>query len=585
MTIQQISIKIIATIIFQLFIVRFNYCQTPNLQLQEIATGFYHPTDIETAGDSRIFVSQMNGKIMIFENGSVNLVPFLDISSKIKGQEFQGIFGFVFHPNYAENGYLYVHYLIPDNEFSRYSRFTRNPNFPNVADSNSEQIIYEVPYPINGHRSGDMNFGPDGFLYITTGDGAPGARGSIGDVDGNAQNLQSVFGKILRINVNNGLPFTIPADNPFQTINDNIPDEIWASGLRNPWRWSFDKQTGDIWLGDNGQDGWEEIDFLPNGFAGEKNFGWRCFEGAHNYVSTNCGAQSNYIMPIVEYAGYDNNNQVGGSALGGYVYRGSQFSNMKGWYIYADYAQGKFWTLKMNGNQIEQNVLQNITISNPVTFGQDNLGEIYVANFFEGKLFKIVDSSIPLPLNLISFNAKQLIYNTIDLKWATTNESNIETFEIQKRIDTKSFESLGKVQSNSSIGKEVNFYNFSYNQLNINELYKILYFRLKITETNSNSYYSKIIGLNIERQFAKIGEFNPNPSENGIVNIEINSWKSTKVNFKFYSTKGKLIHTENKKMNNGPNQFELEVSKFEPSIYLVEIDIDGEKTYKKILIK
>lgn len=368
-----------------------NFGQSPpQLKLTELATGLYRPTDIAAAGDNRIFISQMDGKIMIYENGVVSPTPFLDISAKIKSSEWSGIFGFTFHPNFAQNGYLYVHYLTPGNDYSVYSRFTRNANNPNLADSNSEVIIYTAPYPANGHRSGHIAFGPDGYLYIMTGDGASGAvRGAIGDPNGNSQNLKSVFGKIIRIDVNNGFPYSIPPSNPYLSPNDGIPDEIWARGLRNPWRWSFDRQTGDLWIGDNGEDGYEEVDFLPNTYGAGANFGWRCYEATHPYVGTGCGAISTFTMPIIEYPGYDHNNQVGASVLGGFVYRGNQFESLKGWYVYGDWTLGKFWTLKKQANGSYQNVLQNITLQNAVSFGEDAQGELYTATFFDGKFYKI----------------------------------------------------------------------------------------------------------------------------------------------------------------------------------------------------
>jgi glucose/arabinose dehydrogenase len=382
--------------LFSLFFLLISFiskAQNPQLKLTEIASGLFRPTNIASVGDGRLFVSQLDGKIQIVQNGGILATPFLDISAKIRDNQWGGIFGFTFHPNYASNGYLYVHYVQKNTEVSVYARYTRSSNNPNIADPNSEQIVLIVPYPANGHRSGHLAFGQDGYLYITTGDGAPGARGSIGDPDGNSQNLQNLFGKILRIDVNSGLPYSIPPTNPYQTLGDNIPDEIWARGLRNPWHWSFDKQTGDMWMGDNGQDGWEEVDFAQKNHVGGLNYGWRCYEGSHAYVSTGCGLASEYIMPLHEYAGY-NTNGVGGSVLGGFVYRGTQFQSLQGWYVYGDYSTGKFWTLKRNINGTYQNILQNIILNNPVSFGEEPNGELYVATFYEGKIYKISTSII-----------------------------------------------------------------------------------------------------------------------------------------------------------------------------------------------
>lgn len=569
-------------------------CQVPTLQLTEIASGFYRPTDIESAGDSRLFISQMNGKIMIYENGQVNPVPFLDISNKIKGGEYQGIFGFCFHPNYVQNGYLYVHYLIPGNEYSRYSRFTRNSTYPNLADSNSEKVIYEVPYPNNGHRSGDFNFGTDGNLYISTGDGAPGARGSVGDLNGNAQNLKSVFGKILRINVDNAQPFSIPATNPYLAPNDDIPDEIWALGLRNPWRWNFDKLNGDIWIGDNGQDGWEEVDYLQANFTGSRNFGWRCFEGTHSYLPANCISLPSLVLPIIDYPGYDNNNQIGASVVGGYVYRGNQFPNLKGWYIYGDYTQGKFWTLKqetqsnagdLKSNLLINNVLQNITMENPVSFGQDAYGELYVTNFFGGKLYKISDTSLPLPLNLLTFTAKKTFENGVQLTWNTSNESNFSHFEIQKSTNSSIFKTLGIVQSSSTFSKETNNYNFDDNLLNISELNSILYYRLKIVEANGEFHFSNIIRLYLNLENKTSSKFYPNPIDNNTLYIDLNSKKSTIVNFKIYGSNAKLIQNKIEHLHSGFNKISLDFSLITSGIYIIKYEIDRQIIYEKIVVK
>ncbi len=362
--------------------------QTPLLKVSEIATGFFHPTDIATLPDGRLFVSQLDGKIQVVQNGVIAPVPFLDIAAKVKDTEWSGIFGFCFHPNYAQNGYVYVHYIPKNLDVSVYARFTRSASNATVLDPASEQVIITVPYPANGHRSGHLGFGKDGYLYITTGDGADGARGSVGDINGNAQNLHNLFGKILRIDVNHSSPYSIPVDNPYQTPNDNIPDEIWARGLRNPWHWSFDRQTGDLWIGDNGQDDWEEVNFTPINHQGGLNYGWRCYQGAHPYFSSECAANTPLQMPLLEYGGFSTNG-IGGSVLGGFVYRGASYPSLQGWYVYADYQTGKFWTLKRNTDGSYQNFSQSISLNNPVSFGEDSQGELYVITFYEGKLYQL----------------------------------------------------------------------------------------------------------------------------------------------------------------------------------------------------
>ncbi|WP_428667892.1 PQQ-dependent sugar dehydrogenase [Runella sp.] len=381
------------------------YSQAPTLSLELYQSGFNRPTDIRSAGDSRLFVSEIGGKIKIIQNNTLLSTPFLDISSKVYDKEWAGINSFAFHPDYAKNGRFYVLYVRKPDNVVQLSQFRKSDADSNQA-SPIETPLLTIPHILNvGHRGGAIHFGPDGYLYITTGDDADGGRGLIGDPLNNAQNLSKLFGKLLRIDVNShNNTYAIPPDNPYQTNNDSIPDEIWARGLRNPWRLSFDRATGDLWMGDNGQDGWEEIDFLANGTPGGANFGWRCYEGNHRYVQPVCEDSTTLIFPIHEYAGYDNNGGMGESVIGGVVYRGQKFPAMYGYYIYADYITGKFWTLRRNLNNDHQNLSQPITLNNPVSFGEDTFGELYVISITNGNLYKIKAQSCPSSLKLTAFD-------------------------------------------------------------------------------------------------------------------------------------------------------------------------------------
>ena len=227
------------------------------LVLESVATGFSQPVDIANAGDDRLFIVERAGRIRIIADGAVLPTPFLNISSQVNNSPNErGLLGLAFHPDYETNGYFYVNYTISNGD-TRVSRFSV-ANDPNTADPGSEMVILEVDQPEWNHNGGCLKFGPDGYLYIGVGDGG-GFNDNHGPI-GNGQNTQTLLGKMLRIDVDNGTPYSIPASNPF-VGNDNVLDEIWAIGLRNPWRFSFDSETGDLWIGDVGQNIWEEIDF------------------------------------------------------------------------------------------------------------------------------------------------------------------------------------------------------------------------------------------------------------------------------------------------------------------------------------
>jgi len=326
---------------------------------QLIASGLTRPVDIQPANDGsgRLFIIEKYGVIRIFENGQLLDSPFLDITGLVNssGNEM-GLLGLTFDPDYEQNGYFYVNYTGGGGN-TRISRFHASGNF---ADSSSENVLLVIDQPYPNHNGGALAFGPDGYLYAGLGDG-----GSAGDPNKNGQNTASLLGKILRIDVNNGDTYSIPSDNPFG-------NEVWAYGLRNPWRISFDRATGDLWIGDVGQNTWEEIDYLPVGSQGGANFGWSIMEGNHGYDGQ---AQPGLLLPAAEYS----HNEGGCSVTGGYVYRGSAMPEWSGVYFYGDYCSGKIWGLILSNGQWQSKVMfeAGVTIT---TFGQDESGEIYFAS-------------------------------------------------------------------------------------------------------------------------------------------------------------------------------------------------------------
>ncbi|MCB0736556.1 MAG: PQQ-dependent sugar dehydrogenase [Bacteroidetes bacterium] len=374
----------VCTIVFYL---TFQLANAQKLTLTEFATGLKNPIGIENCGDERLFILEQPGTISIInENGEKETTPFIDLTSKIKssGNE-QGLLGLAFHPRYKVNGYFFVNYTNTSGgtTVARY----QVSNDVNVADASSEKIVLSVTQPYSNHNGGHLAFGNDGCLYIGLGDG-----GSGGDPQNNAQNTNSMLGKMLRLDIDTEKPYQIPANNPF-VEDENVLDEIWSIGLRNPWRYSIDKLTGNWWIADVGQDKWEEIDFESAESNGANNYGWRCYEGSYEYNTNNCEAASTYTKPIFEYK---NENQTGCSVTGGFVYRGAKYKSLFGKYVFTDFCTGNIWTITQNGNVFKDSLLGKFTAFNYSTFGQDQYGELYLAERSNGKIMRIdVDECKP----------------------------------------------------------------------------------------------------------------------------------------------------------------------------------------------
>ncbi len=349
------------------------------------ASGFSQPVAISHDFEGNLYVAENKGSIKrINSNGSIEI--FLDITLKVNNA-YSGIHGFAFDSQFASNGFIYVKYVNDLTKNCYISRFSRDQFNPNYMDSNTELVLLQYPDWV-GHLGGNIEFGKDGFLYFTTGDGAPGGRGQVGDEFGFAQNLESVKGKLMRIDVSSG-QLSFPITNPHLSESDNIPNEIIANGLRNPWKFSFDKLTGDLWLADVGQDYHEEIDFIPFGTFENSNFGWSCYEGNRPILPNNCNNSSILVNPIHVYDGFNLNGGNSVSVTGGYVYRGSSYTSLQGWYIFADFATDDFWKLKKNSDGSTSVYNLGKLVDKPVSFGEDLYGEIFVASYSEGKIYKL----------------------------------------------------------------------------------------------------------------------------------------------------------------------------------------------------
>ena len=364
-----------------IILIVFHCRSISQIRLEPFADGFTRPVAISHGGDSRLFVVEQEGRIVVVDSsGHRNPEPFLDIVQKVTsiGNE-QGLLGLAFHPDYAQNGYFFVNYTDVDGN-TAVSRFSVSDSDAARADTGSEIRILQIEQPFQNHNGGDLKFGPDGYLYISSGDG-----GSGGDPGNRAQDSTVLLGKILRINVDGNDAYTIPEDNPF-IGDESAMDEIWALGLRNPWRISFDRQTGDLWIADVGQQEIEEINFQPAESTGGENYGWRCYEGSNPYNTEGCLESDLYVFPVHEYA-----HNPGGfcSVTGGFVYRGEQYPSLEGHYFFADLCRSRIWSLQDSpGNWIlsDYGHFQDNTFS---TFGEDVNGELFVAALSSGTIYRI----------------------------------------------------------------------------------------------------------------------------------------------------------------------------------------------------
>ena len=387
------------------------FAEEKNLSSVLIADGYKKPVFITSSPNNAklLYIVEQAGLIKIINDGKKLSRPFFDINKRVvnpnrPGDE-RGLLGFAFHPNHTNNGKFYINYMDNDGN-TIISEFSTNSELR--ADHKSERIILKLKQPYGNHNGGDIQFGPDGYLYISIGDG-----GKAGDPLNAGQDLSSLFGKIIRIDIEQK-PYGIPKSNPFFGQKDKR-EEIWAWGLRNVWRFSFDKQTGDKYLADVGQNKWEEVNFEPASSEGGLNYGWRIMEANHCYdPKENCPTEG-LIKPIIEYPNdanhpafafriieelsFSETDVEGCSVTGGYVYRGQKIKSMQGQYIFGDYCSGNIWTLKVvNGKAINfKNRTEEINIGGGEfttyisSFGQDSDGEIYIIDY-NGGIYKLIES-------------------------------------------------------------------------------------------------------------------------------------------------------------------------------------------------
>ena len=554
------------------------------LEFDRVGTlDFSSPVDLVAtgiSGDDRLFVVERAGVIRIIDNLSTAptelSTPFLNISSGVLCCGEKGLLGLAFDPNYATNGHFFVNYMVDGPRRTRISRFTVSAN-PNVATAGSEEILLEVNQPYDNHNAGDLAFGPDGYLYIPMGDG-----GDSGDPDENGQDMTSLLGKILRIDVST-LPYSIPSDNPFLTPGDNIPDEIWSSGWRNPWRLSFDRQTGDMYVADVGQNAWEELDIEPAGSAGGLNYGWDCREGLAGFNDNSptngnagCPAPSTFVDPVFTYP-HDDGTLGGYSVTGGFVYRGSDYPYLNGTYIMTDYVLGQnFWLVESDGAGGYTTTLEKVSSgpTNVSTFGEDNRGELYLARL-SGEIFQVT-TSLVLPVEFGDFTARRNDAR-VDLHWQTFSEQNADRFEVQHSTDGRSWNTLGQVRATGN-SETIQDYHFTDEQ----PVYGKNYYRLLNVDLDGSRTHSAVRVVYFDRPLEVDLYPNPVATELSLTLPEVLRERAYSV--EIYSTTGALALRREYGKQQASTQV-LEVSQLPEGSYLLRVranEFSTDKIFMKL---
>lgn len=378
-----------------------------DLSLELVESGFTLPIFVTSPpGDPRLFVVEQGGLIKVIEDGHVLATPFVDIRDRLIERGEQGLLGMAFHPDYATTGRLFVYYTAIESETAGpeanvVAQYLVSAEDANLADPDSEERIIEIADYAPNHNSGMLAFGKDGYLYFATGDGGAGS-----DPNNNGQNKTTILGDLLRIDVDGGNPYAIPRDNPYVGSPGGAREEIWISGLRNPWRWSFDRETGDMYIGDVGQFRVEEITVLPAGLAAGANLGWDEMEGDECFADKVTAGDPDadpdcdpdlYTRPVTTVL-HDPAPEGGHRAIvGGYVYRGVCYPDIRGWYFYADHPTGQIWKFVYAGGEATAQTEvttdldpQGTMIDFPASFGEDADGELYVVMRRRGEIYRIV---------------------------------------------------------------------------------------------------------------------------------------------------------------------------------------------------
>lgn len=522
-----------------------------------IDTGLNSPVQFVHAGDgtNRVFIVQQPGNIRAYDASFNFLSVFVTVSDVTFGGE-QGLLSMAFHPDYENNGFFYVYYVNGDGnlELARY-HVSSNPN---IADAASKVVLITIPHPTFGnHNGGELHFGSDGYLYLTTGDGGGG-----GDVANNAQNTSVLLGKMLRFNVNTSAtaPFyTIPPGNPFG-------NEIFDLGLRNPYRWSFDRLTNDIWIGDVGQDSFEEINFRPASATGGVNYGWRCYEGDATFNSAGCGPIGNYTFPAYSYA----SQNPAAAITGGIVYRGTNYPSMQGYNFSADFYSGIFYKTVSNGAGGFTTTTQILSPTGIVDFGETESGEAYVISLTSSAVYHL--SSGTVPVTFLGLNGTPT-NRGVNLSWETAMESNLRQFEIEYSTNGTAFNAAGSVAaSNISTGAAYSFQHpLSYRGP--------IFYRLKMLDLDGAFTYSGVIRMVLTGNGKNI--ITPSVITGRTMNVNLSNEMFTSL--EVVNMNGTVLLQKN--LSGQTGQVRVSLGGLGTGVYMVRLNGNAATTVEKIFVQ
>ena len=547
-----------ATFLFLLFLFATAVSQSqPDVSYQPFIgadEGLSSPIELVSApGDAtgRLFIVEKAGTIKIWTGSNLLPDPFLDISSLVTNDGEMGLLSMAFHPQYQSNGFFFVYYNDNDGNIT-IARHHASSN-ANIAEPVASPVttLISIPKKFGNHNGGHIQFRADGstnYLYFATGDG-----GGSNDPDNNAQNPNSYLGKMIRINVD------APPYNP----------EVWALGLRNPFRWSFDRNTGDIWIGDVGQNSKEEINFRALGTSGA-NYGWACIEGTENNASSSSDADCEPlravdVLPMMEY----NNPAEGRSVIGGYVYRGNEFPGLRGYYLATDFYSGRLWLIRPSGAGWDISVKTGLP-SGIASISEAANGSLYAVSITGNSIYKIV---IPIvtPLNLISFSGASMNgYN--ELKWVTESEENMDKYIVEYSTDGINYSTAGEVLSENIANRNI----YTYHHTIINTT--TVYYRLKMSESDGTHKYSPVITIGPDKKTGV--KIYPTSITNGRVNI-ISPQPVERV----IITNTTGLQLLSKEMNGARGYFTIPIPALQKGIYIIRVSGKDFQQTEKIIVQ